>query len=232
LYEIRIGDGAQVAQLREPPLLNFTNPERNQERGSVFVWMHRDRPVAMGQFFRFNSPAGQRLTKHAFHSLSSANLKASSQEAVAWAPASPGLDWKKLADAPEPAETAGARLLQMRQLARRFQVTLTNPKQERTELRLMPRPLLEYSAPNDGLLNGAILSFVVATDPEAILLVEAVEEQGRRHFRYAFARFHFQQLTATDGKQEVWNVDYDPSLMRNNPGDPATMGKIYSSFYR
>src|SRR6516164_5376474 len=42
-YEIRMTRPEAVQELREPSLLNFTNPERNQERGSVFVWMHNDR---------------------------------------------------------------------------------------------------------------------------------------------------------------------------------------------
>ncbi|HEY2250357.1 MAG TPA: hypothetical protein VGH74_04820, partial [Planctomycetaceae bacterium] len=65
-YEIRIKQSDAVLSFREPSLLNFTNPERNQERGSVFVWIHDDRPAAIGQFFRFGL-GERRLTKHALH---------------------------------------------------------------------------------------------------------------------------------------------------------------------
>src|SRR5262245_29371216 len=67
-YDIRATQPEAKLKFHEPSLLNFTNPERNQERGSVFVWMDNDRPAAIGQFFRF-SVRGQRLTKHALHSL-------------------------------------------------------------------------------------------------------------------------------------------------------------------
>src|SRR5262245_58312311 len=50
-YAIRTTKPEVVLKLHEPPVLNFTNPERNQERGSVFVWMQDDRPAVMGQFF-------------------------------------------------------------------------------------------------------------------------------------------------------------------------------------
>lgn len=63
-YELRSTKPEAMLELREPSLLNFTNPERNQERGSVFVWMLGDRPAAIGQFFRFDI-RGTRLTKHA-----------------------------------------------------------------------------------------------------------------------------------------------------------------------
>src|SRR5262249_27046013 len=47
-YEIRAVKSDAVLEFREPSLLNFTNPERNQERGSVFVWMRNDRPEVIG----------------------------------------------------------------------------------------------------------------------------------------------------------------------------------------
>jgi hypothetical protein len=231
LYRVQVGRELRTAQLREPPLLNFTNPERNQERGSVFVWLLDERPVVLGQFFRYNSRSG-RNTKHAFHSLADTSVEATYENQLAWAPNTPGVTWNWLKDAPEPAESSRGRLLQMRQLARRFKLTLTNPKNESTELRLMPRPLLEYAAPKQGVHDGVLLSYVVATDPETILIMEAAQDGSVLRFRYAFARFHFQQLTATDGDTEVWRVDYDPTQMRNSPGDPVSLRKPYSSFVR
>src|SRR5262245_58961976 len=92
-YELRDAKSDAALKLREPSLLNFTNPERNQERGSVLVWMQEDRPAAIGQFFRFTI-RGRRLTKHALHSLWPAPLEARLDGAVAWAPDKPGIEWK------------------------------------------------------------------------------------------------------------------------------------------
>ena len=119
----------------------------------------------------------------------------------------------------------------MRQLARRFKVTLIDPRDKSTELRPAPRPLLEYSAPKSGVTDGVILSYVVATDPEAILLIEAFDEQGATSFRYAFARFHFWRLTASDGERTVWDVEYDPSMSGNTFANPATFKRVYNSFH-
>ena len=230
-YELRLPRANAVARFHETPLLNFTNPERNQERGSVFVWMHDSRPVVIGQLFRFNTQS-DRKTKHAFHSLTSSPVVATYQDAVRWSPTMPGVVWKPIAEAPTPGATHAARMLQIRQLARRFRMTLINPKGDKTELRLISRPLLDYEAPTVGTASGALLSFVIATDPEALLLIEAVTEGNRSEFRYGFARMHFQEIVAHDGETEVWRVDYDPSLMVNHPGQPATMHKIYNSFYQ
>lgn len=229
-YEIRITKPDAVLTLREPPILNFTNPERNQERGSVFVWMREDRPAVIGQFFCFNV-MGRRETKHALHSLSASPLQAKFNDTVAWSPQQPGLEWKTFADVPAVDASHAKRLLQMRQLTRRFQVNLIDPKEKTTELRLAPRPLFEYSAPKAGVTEGAIYSYVVATDPEAILLIEAFDEQGKSGFRYAFARFHFYRLTATDGDNTVWNVEFDPDMKGNTLGNPATIKKVYNSYH-
>jgi hypothetical protein len=229
-YEIRAPRSEALLEFRAPSLLNFTNPERNQERGSVFVWMDGDRPAAIGQFFRFGV-RGRRLTKHALHSLSSAPLEARFGDVLAWAPEKPGIEWKLFSDSPAPGPTHTNRLLQMRQLARRFKLVLTSPADKSTELRLAPRPLFEYSAPKSGVTDGVILSYVVATDPEAILLIEAFEEKGETGFRYAFARFHFWKLTATDGERTVWEVAHDPSMSGNTFANPETLHRVYNSFH-
>jgi hypothetical protein len=229
-YKLRLTNADETLEFREPSVLNFTNPERNQERGSVFVWMHGDRPAAIGQFFRFGVQ-GRRLTKHALHSLSPESLEARFSGVVAWAPEKPGIEWKPFNDAPPPGNSHTNRLLQMRQLARRFKLTLISPKDKSEELRLAPRPLFEYSAPKSGVTDGVILSYVVATDPEAILLIEAFEEKGQTGFRYAFARFHFWRLTASEGERTVWDVAYDPSMSGNTFANPETVHKVYNSFH-
>jgi len=229
-YELRIAKSDAVLELREPSLLNFTNPERNQERGSVFVWMHADRPAAIGQFFRFNV-GGQRLTKHALHTLWPDPLEARYGGIAAWAPDKPGIEWKVFRDAPAPSPKHTNRLLQMRQLARRFKLELYNPNNTTTELRLAPRPLFEYSAPNSGVTDGVIFSYVIATDPEAILLIEAFDEKGEAGFRYAFARFHFRRITARDEEGTVWEVEFDPDMAGNEFGNSQTLHRVYNSFH-
>ena len=229
-YTIRATKPEAVLKLHEPPVLNFTNPERNQERGSVFVWVHEGRPAVMGQFFRFDVQE-RRPKKHALHSLMDVPLEATFHDRVAWTPEQPGVEWKSFPDAPAVAATHNERLLQMRQLARRFKVDLIDPRDKVTELRLAPRPLFEYSAPKAGVTDGAIFSFFVATDPEAILLVEAFDGRGKAGFRYAFARFHFWRLTARVGDRTVWDVEHDPVMNGNRFANPAAMKKVYNSYH-
>ena len=196
-----------VLKLHESPVLYFTNPERNQERGSVFVWLNEGRPAVLGQFFKHDSQRG-RLKKHAMHSLAPVELEAKFHDKVAWTPDKPGVEWKSFPEAPAVGETKRERQLQMKQLVQPFQVKLFDSKDKSIDLRLAPQPLFAYSAPKVGVTDGAMFSYLVATDPEAILLVEAFEENKKTGFRYAFARFHFWRLTATQ-RQDVWEAEAD-----------------------
>lgn len=230
-YVVRTAKPDAALKLNETPVLNFTNPERNQERGSVFVWLTDDgRPAVMGQFFRYNT-GGRRPKKHALHSLATGPLEAKFRDKLAWAPETPGVEWKAVPDAPAVAAAPKERLIQMRQLIRPFKLSLIDPKDSATELRLAPRPLYEYTAPKAGVTSGAIFSYVVATDPEAILIVESFDESGKTGFRYALARFHYFRLTATLNDKPVWDVAYDAAMPRNTFGNPDALKKVYNSFH-
>ncbi|HET6424072.1 MAG TPA: hypothetical protein VFG20_10340 [Planctomycetaceae bacterium] len=221
-------------KLHEKSLLNWTNPVRQKERGETFVWLHAQRPYAIATFFTY-SYDDKTFLKHEFHSLAPGPLEASFDGRPAWSPKTPGLTWTEFPESPTPANTHVSRSLQMRQLTRQFRAELTSPKNERTELRLSPRPLFEYSAPDSGVLDGAILSFVVATDPEILLLIEAFEEtrngKPATGFRYAFARFHYWDVAAYLGDNKVWSAALDKSHETNNLGDRENIGKIYNSFH-
>lgn len=233
-YVIQTASDGVRLELNEQSRLNWTNPIRQQERGATYVWTHRQRPYAIASLFTY--VYNEKIyTKHEFHSLAPVPLKSTFDGKVAWAPSQAGVTWKEFAEPPAMAGTRVARLLQMRQLARQFRAELTSPKNERTELRLAPRPLVEYSSPETGVSDGVIFSFVVATDPEVLLLMETFDEprkQGRTTgFRYAFARFHYWDVAAYLGDNEVWHASLDRTQESNNLGSRESLGKIYNSFH-
>ncbi len=233
-YVIEAGKDRTKLILNEKSLLNWTNPARHPERGAIYVWTHEDRPLAIGSLFTYEYN-DKVYTKHELHSFSTGELKAMYDGTLAWNPKEPGISWQEFADGPTPKENRSGRLLQMRQLARPFRAELTSPKGEKDVLRLAPRPLFEYSSPKAGVLDGAIFSFVVATDPEVLLLIEAFSEtrNGRPSsgFRSAFARMHYWNVAAYDGDRRVWEAPLDKAHELNNLGDRENIGKIYNSFH-
>ena len=104
----------------------------------------------------------------------------------------------------------------MKALADRFKVTMTGWKPDRSdreELRMLPKPLYraepgEGPGPDSGWIDGGVFGFVQGTDPEAILLLEAVRENGRPRWQYAFARATSAGLEARLDKAVVWAVEF------------------------
>lgn len=220
-------------KLNEKSLLNWTNPSRQQERGAIYVWTHEDRPLAIGSLFTYEYD-DKVYAKHEFQSFSAGPLRSTFEGKFAWTPKAAGIEWREFESAPAPGTTHVNRLLQMRQLARPFRAELVSPKADKTELRLLSRPLLEYSSPKNGIVDGAIFSFAVATDPEVLLLIEAFEEESngarRTGFRRAFARFHYWNVSVYEGDRKVWDAPTDTSHEMNALGDRKNIEKTYNSY--
>ena len=212
-------------KLHETPVLKWSNPARSDEQGLVFVWQDDGLPLAIGSFFTFNY-RGLRA-KHEFHSLTDLPLSATFRGKAAWAPNKAGVTWKVLEDVGAPSRSKSLRLTQMKDIAGRFDVQLINPDGDQRKLRLLRTPLHRFSAPSNGVADGAIFAYTIATDPEALVIVRA---KGDR-WEYAFARFHYWQLAARLKEELVWSVALDLGLETNRLGDEPHMNKVFSSFY-
>ncbi len=218
-------------ELAERPLLHWGNPARNGEDGAVFAWLKDGRPEVIGSVFTYRLRGmGPVIRKHAFHSLSDGPLTAEFQSRLIWSPKSAGVKFAPVPSAESPADDARRRLTQMRNLARQFSLTMIDLTEEKTELRLMTQPLVRYEPTAGPAADGAIFSFAVATDPEALLILEARGSGADLRWEYALARFHFITLTAQHNGKEVWRVEADKDMMRTVFGnDPQQRAKIYYS---
>ena len=93
-------------------------------------------------------------------------------------------------------------------MARRFSAVLVGwpwaPKNE--PLRMLPRELYRYQSKNPDLLDGAVFGFVQGTDPEALLLLEAVREESGLQWQYALARRTNGEVTVDYDGRTVWKA--------------------------
>ena len=76
-----------------------------------------------------------------------------------------GLEPTPMPDAPAPADAEGARLAQMKELARRFSASADGGPGGRLQLRLMASPLLRYHDEATALLDGACLRIRLRHEP-------------------------------------------------------------------
>ncbi len=206
----KIGIGAEGAELKlhPKPILRWTNPATGRMYGEIYVWTANGRPESVISLYKVWEPAWGFAGE--LQSLSATNLVAKRDQSVAWKCEQPGIALRDVPDAPTTAATARRRLQQMRAIADDFSAVLIdcrqNPGGERQALRLLTNPVFRYSSPGREVVDGAIFAFVVGTDPEALLLLEAHEKKNKKSWQYALARLNCDELAAFFKEQEVWRV--------------------------
>jgi len=206
--------------LKSEPALSWTNPQRDTDGGLVFLWLGRGRPEAISCFYRVRFE-GRLVEAHEFVSLAPVGLTATLRGRTVWSPPVPGLEPHQVPGGPQPAATAAERLRQLRGLAREFHVSVdvdTGP----TELRLLPQPVARFGG-KDANANlragdGALFGFVLATDPEAWLVIDERPGPEGIAWHYAFARMSTRSLAARHRERPVWDAPRDRD--DQNPGKP------------
>ncbi len=193
---------------RPDPILRWTQPVRGGDDGAVFLWVTDDgRPAAVATIFTYRVPDTKRTIQHEVHSFLPTGLDASWRGRPMWKADAPGLSFRPVPDAPEPAGSAAARLRQMQALAREFSGENVHEKAGRNELRLMPRPLYRQPSTDADPKDGALFCLAHGTDPEVFLLIESRKGSGGvLTWQYALARFSDLALKVRLKGQEVWSV--------------------------
>lgn len=229
-YDLKLQDRARSPLTLMPqPIMKWSNPARNNEDGAVFLWLKDGRPEVIGSLFTYKIKRVR--TKHELHSLATVPLKGTYQGTAVWNAPAAGVVFAAVPGASEPAETSRQRLVQLKALAREFTAKLTDKNQQATELRLLPQPLHRYEPTSGDVRDGAIFSFAIGTDPEALLLLELRRTGDVWRWEYAFARFHFDEITAWHQGKQVYYVERDGTQLNTNLGDPASRDKIYVTYH-
>ncbi len=221
--------GQTPSTLQTQPIMVWSNPAVFDQKGVVLVWMHQQRPQVVATVFQSQHPDGQRIMFEA-HSLAHGPLEGAYNQSRFWKLDAAGVAFR---DAKEiaPAPVAARRQLQMRQLAREFQVVLTNEGGDKQSLRLLPTPVATYEPNTDQCSDGAMFAFAATgTDPDAFLLIETVRRDNAMHFQYGFARFHFRDLVATRKGETVWHVEDEPGMLNNFRGSAKYRNAAYTFF--
>ncbi len=196
--------GDEKFTLVKQPLLNWSNPERRTPAGAVYIWTLHGRPAVAMSLYPNNSVIDQE-----FQSLSLYPLKAKVEGLGVWNPQEAGVVMKPLESDTKPSESKPARLRQMRAIAREFTSNLVPPGKT-IPLRMLPSPLFRYSSEKTPtVIDGALFAFVQGTDPEVLLMIEAVSnESGETSWQYGLARMSMVPMEVLHQDESVWKVDW------------------------
>lgn len=185
--------GELAVPLEPKSLLNWSNPIRKTPAGAVFLWTLGGRPQMIASTYPVVNGVEQELTSLADLPLL---LRQDGQPVHRF---QPGIEWKNVPDADPPVTSRTLRLTQMRRIAERLRVTGGD---DRTfDARMLTQPV--YRSPAKSPTDAALFVFVQGTDPEAVLLLEAVEDRG---WRYALARMTRVAIWADLDEQRVWDL--------------------------
>lgn len=199
----RVAQKEHELVLIEKPVMRWATDD--DWSGDVFVWTHDGLPEAIGCILSGPGNAG-RPVYHEFHVLAEQPIApVTLQTRRLWQP-SEGLKRLPVPTAPAPAETAAARLTQMRQMARDF--TAHMEADGMWELRLLPQPVFRYRSESAGVMDGALFTYVWSkgTDPELVLLLESRMADKGHAWHFAPVRFSTRELWLQHDGNEVWRV--------------------------
>ena len=210
--EYTIKSDGRLIELHQEPVLTWTDPENGEVYGAVYVWTDRGRPAMIASIYKWYRPYTH--STHEFQSLSSGPIVASRDNQNDWRCSKPGVNWKPVRNAPAPGRTRAQRLTQMRLIAKRFSLQMTDKEGSVETLRLLPQPLYRFPDPagKSGLAgnvaDSALFAFARGTDPEALLLLEfRKDEDEKPTLFYAWARSNFLPMAASYDGEQVWKVD-------------------------
>jgi hypothetical protein len=211
-YEFRVGKDEKpppLTLMREP-VLKWSNPDRGEVHGNVFLWTREGRPLMVGSLYKWFTP--HKHMSHEFQSLAEVPFSAKFHGAEVWKTDEAGVTFVAVPKAPVPAATEAQRLIQAKQLAKEFtgaKVEREDPKP--VDLRLLPQPIHRYSAHKDGILFGALFTLVHGTDPEIFLLLEARGKDAESStWQYAVTRMNGVGMWLNHKDQKVWSVETLP----------------------
>jgi hypothetical protein len=188
----------------EKPLLFYEEPTRNNDRGSVWGWGKKGRPVALLELFRgANDRTAWTFT---ICNTSGGKLRARRADAPWWRENDSAAELKDIPGAPAPAAEAALRQRQLKLLAEKFTAhEFWDPNNTRYELRLLKRPLCTYRDEASGLLDGGLFTLANGTNPEIMLFIEAhadPQSSAKPVWQYTVGRLaHAELHLEYDGKE-------------------------------
>ena len=212
----QVSSGRASREPMKPEIVHrWLNPVRRQKGETALIfWVDAGRPEALASAY----PWGGGLVYECISLARTTGLEAKEGERSIWSPATPGITFHDVPDAPAPARTVQARLVQMKAIAEAFKVTMSNApngQDDREAMRLLPKPIHRTDpaaarGAHPDLIDAAAFAFVQGTDPEAVLLVEAIHRGDASLWRYAFGRATGYAVEAKLGSAVVWKAERQP----------------------
>lgn len=188
------------------PVLTWNNPLSNAfGKYRTVLYLQDGQPKSVCCFY---TGPNNRLHQE-FGSMTRSALRGERDGETTWRLAEGSLRFLPVPDADAPLDNRRRRLSQMKRLIQRFTAieTLSRKGEPTRELlRLLPTPLYRYEKESDLILDGAVFCFVHTTDPEVIVVLEAVGNEDAARWEYAFVTRTTMPAIGQLDKKDVWST--------------------------
>lgn len=212
-FEMRRGRGDEEVELHPRPLLTYGDSARANKNGTLWAFGISGRPLAVLELYQGSEDDPRWV--HAVTLTGEGIVTMKTPVAAAWQPASTQIKPVPFAGADAPQGREQRRLRQLKELARKFTAhEFWDPDNSRFELRLLEQPVHRYKAPETGIQDGAVFILAHGTNPEVVLLIEALgKTPDAARWHYSLARLGSAELhVELDGK-EVWKQGRTPGIV-------------------
>ncbi len=200
--------GSEQRALNCLPVLRWTNDVRDSHSvGLLSLWVDRGRPVAV-----LGTYIWQGRLMHEFDSISRNPFQVFDEDSLVWEP-NEQVEFTSIPNKITVEKSAGGRMRQMKSIASQFSVTMLGWRKDysdREQLRLLPRELFRFPPEAQDCLDGAIFAYVLGTDPEALLVLEAIDRNGQQEWQFAMVRQTSAGLDAVHNGTTIWQVAPHP----------------------
>lgn len=188
----------------ENPLLFYSDPTRSNDRGSVWGWGRKGRPVALLEIWQDTN--GRPRWDVALCNTSGGKLRARRADISWWRENASAAELQDIPGASAPSADARLRQRQLKLLAEKFTGhEFWDPDNTKYKLRLLKRPLHTYRDEESGVLDGGLFTLTNGTNPEIVFFVEArvdPKNPSKRVWQYTVGRLaHAELHLEYDGKE-------------------------------
>ena len=223
----KTGDTLQPARVVAEPVFRYSDPQRLIVDGTIWVWTVDGLPVMTMKLERFSLPEPERRWLFNAGSCSRNLIAVQWPFDVEFESKKPGLTFQPLDAGPKLSETKSGRLLQLKQLSRKFSATMigaTGPD-DKSEMRLLPTPLFRYSSKLGRITDGALFGLSgTGTNPDAIVAIQWREDGNAGHWEFAC-------MNTTDCGLQIRLDDADVWSQSSTAGKGPTVFDTWTWFF-
>jgi hypothetical protein len=214
---VKVG-AAEKCQLKETPLIHYSDQVRRLPDSTLWLWEENSRPVLFCKIERVADAAGTTKSwQYACSPATASKTDVTWGKNFRWRARELSFRWTALPNVAPPRDQARARLTQLKNIAREFSGrTRQTPAKTEQEMRLLTRPLYQYADPKQNIVDGAVFGLTSnGTNPDALLLVEALgEPEEKSSWRYAIVGMTGDAVEVSREGKQVWSKEFS-----DGPGD-------------